>query len=339
MKVFHPNFRVFLAGEIMQNPPGNQVHPYFKGSWYHLQDETFVKSYCQLTGQSVYKVAGYNVLTRKHSVIGYVNAYLYSPEIVKDFTELDANEFRRWMRYKKIGQGWIFSSRKYPFLINSESHGGTLFLNLTQSEETLWNNLEQRCRTAIRKAEKNNMKININDGSQHFEKWYVIYSRLAQRRNFPVQSSNVLLGLLNKGYGKLFTAWYRENLLGGVFFLFREYCIPLAAGFGSGQEYRKYSPGNLLWWEAIKYAKAQGLTFFDFMGANDDPNHGPTKFKRSFGPEFVRMYKYTLDGFVMKKWLFNTLIWGQKILTSFGNIQHPISKWKTFVFKLHNKIR
>lgn len=322
----------------MQNAPGIQVHPYFKGFCYHLQDETFVKSYCQLSGQSLYKVAGYNVLTRKHPVIGYVNAYLYSPEIVKDFTEFDANEFRHWMRYKKIGQGFIFSSRKYPFLINPESDGGTLFINLTPSEEMLWNNLEQRCRTAIRKAEKNNIKINVNDGSKYFKEWYVIYSGLAENRKFPMQSDKILLGLMNQGWGKLFTAWCGENLLGGVFFILREYCIPLAAGFGAGPEYRKYSPGNLVWWEAIKYAKAQGLTFFDFMGASDDPNHGPTKFKRSLGGEFVRIYKYTLDGFVMKKWLFNTLIWSKKILTSFGNIQHPISKWKTFVFKLRNKI-
>lgn len=322
----------------MQNAPGIQVHPYYKGFCYHLQDETFVKTYCQLTGQSLYKVAGYNVLTRKHPVIGYINAYLYSPEIVKDFTEVDADELKRWLRCKNIGQVFIYSSRKYPFLKNPESDGGTLFLNLTLSEEMLWNNLEQRCRTAIRKAEKSNIKINVNDGSKYFKEWYVIYSKLAEDRNFSVQSSNVLLGLLNKEYGKLFTAWDGEKLLGGVFFLFREYCIPLAAGFGSGREHRKYSPGNLLWWEAIKYAKAQGLTFFDFMGATDDPNHGPTKFKRSLGGEFVRIYKYTLDGFIMKKWLFNTLIWSKKILTSFGSIQHPISKWKTFIFKLRNKI-
>jgi hypothetical protein len=322
----------------MQNAPEIQSHPYFKGSWYHLQDETLVKTYCQLSGQSLYKVAGYNVLTRKHPVIGYINAYLYSPELVKDLTEDDANELKRWLRSKNIGRAFIYSSHKYPFLKNPESDGGTLFLSLASSEETLWNNLEQRCRTAIRKAEKSNLKININDGSKYFKEWYAIYSKLAEDRNFPAQSSDVLLGLLNKDYGKLFTAWDREKLLGGVFFIFKEYCIPLAAGFGSSQEYRKYSPGNLLWWEAIKYAKAQGLTFFDFMGATDDPNHGPTKFKRSLGGEFVRTYKYTLDGFVMKKWLFNILMWSQKMLTSFGNIQHTISKWKNFVFKPRNKI-
>jgi hypothetical protein len=322
----------------MQNAPEIQEYPYYKGFCCHLQDETFLKPYCQLAGLSLYKVAGYNVWTRKHPVIGHVNAYLYCPEIVKDFTEFDADELRCWLRHKKIGQVFIFSSLKYPFLINPESDSGTIFFNLTQSEETLWNNLEPRCRKAIRKAVKNNIKININDGNQHFEKWYAIYSGLAENRQFPMQSYKTLLGLMNQGWGKLFTAWCGEHLLGGVFFItLREYCIPLAGGFGSGPEYRQYSPGNLLFWETIKYAKAQGLTFFDFMGATDDPNHGPTKFKQSFGGEFVRIYKYTLDGFVMKKWLFNALTRGKKILTSFGNIQHTISKWKTFVFKPHNK--
>ena len=72
----------------------------------------------------------------------------------------------------------------------------------------------------------------------------------------------ILMGLMNKGWGKLFTAWCGGQLLGGAFFLFREYCIPLAAGFGICPECRRYSPGNLVFGEAIKYAKGQGLYFF-----------------------------------------------------------------------------
>lgn len=126
----------------MQNAPGIREYPYYKGFCCHFQDETFLKPYCQLSGQSLYKVAGYSVLARKRPVIGYINAYLYSPEFVKDLTENDANELKRWLRSKKICQLIIYSSCIYPFLKNSESLGGTLFFDLTQNEETLWNNLD-----------------------------------------------------------------------------------------------------------------------------------------------------------------------------------------------------
>lgn len=291
----------------------------FRGSWLHFQDDEFVKEFCALSEQSFYKVAGFNVLTRRHPYIGYVNAYLYSPELINDFTESDAQELKCWLRHKKIGQAFIYSSRKYPFLKKPESRGGTLFLDLTQDEETLWKNLEARCRKAVRKAEKNEVLVDFDNGEKYLEEWHVIYSNLAHERKFSTYSSALLLGLMNKGWGKLFIAKHREKLLGGVFFLFRGYCIGLAAGFGSGPAYRKYSPGNLLFWQAIKYAKMQGLPFFDFMGANDDPNHGPTQFKRSFGGEFVRIYKYTLDGWIMKKWLYNMVKKAGKISFSYRN--------------------
>jgi len=258
-------------------------------------------------------VSAFNVLTRRHPIVGYVNAYLYSPEIIRSFTEKDANELRFWMRSKGIGQTFVYSSHKYPFLKNPESNGGTLFLDLTQSEETLWSNLEQRCRTAIRKAKRNNLTVYIGGGAEYLRQWYAIYSNLAENRGFSVQPEKVLMGLMNKGWGNLFTAWCGGQLLGGVFFLFREYCIPLAAGFGIGPECRRYSPGNLVFWEAIKYAKEQGLYFFDFMGANDDPNHGPTKFKRSFGGEFIRIYKYSINGSPIKKWLYNVAVKSKRI--------------------------
>ena len=51
-------------------------------------------------------------------------------------------------------------------------------------------------------------------------------------------------------------------------------------------------PNHLLQWEAMRWAKAQGCTTYDWWGAPDvleesDPMWGVYRFKEGFGGEFV----------------------------------------------------
>ncbi|HRR96553.1 MAG TPA: hypothetical protein P5150_07510 [Candidatus Ratteibacteria bacterium] len=73
---------------------------FFRGAWLHLQEQEFLREYCRISGRIFFNVTAFNVLTRRHPIVGYVNAYLYSPEIIRSFTEEDANELRFWMRSK-----------------------------------------------------------------------------------------------------------------------------------------------------------------------------------------------------------------------------------------------
>jgi peptidoglycan pentaglycine glycine transferase (the first glycine) len=57
--------------------------------------------------------------------------------------------------------------------------------------------------------------------------------------------------------------------------------------------HREKMPNHLLQWEAIRWAKAQGCSIYDFWGAPDDfksadPMWGVFRFKEGFGAQIVR---------------------------------------------------
>jgi lipid II:glycine glycyltransferase (peptidoglycan interpeptide bridge formation enzyme) len=61
----------------------------------------------------------------------------------------------------------------------------------------------------------------------------------------------------------------------------------------SREAQRDRMPNHLLQWEAIRWARAQGCTTYDFWGAPDrlepgDPMWGVYRFKEGFGAELVR---------------------------------------------------
>ena len=278
-----------------------EFKPYF-----HLQQERFVADYCQLSGRAHLNVAGFHVVAKRRKWLGYVNAFIYAPEAMRDFTPEDAKAFGKWLSDNSVGNGVIYSSQKMDFLPLAEaSTGGTLFLDLSRPEDELRANLEQRCRTAIKKAEKGGVTVEFEDGAECLDAWYGIYTQLGVDRRFSRQDLPVLRGLMEKGWGRLFTVKLHKQLLGGVYCVFAGgYAIPLAAAIGGNADSRRLSPGNLLFWEIIRHYKQLGGACLDFMSANDDPNHGPTRFKRSFGGQFVRMYHYALVGSRWRHWLY-----------------------------------
>jgi lipid II:glycine glycyltransferase (peptidoglycan interpeptide bridge formation enzyme) len=162
-------------------------------------------------------------------------------------------------------------------VINKHSH----VLRITDID-TIWRNLEGRCRTAIRKAEKSGVSVSIETDASFMDTYYDMCSLLYRRQKMSVRNSKLF-------YNKLF-ADLGDNLL-VISAHLNQHCIaaaiilvaPPRAYYLDGvslQDYNAYSPNNLIQWKAIQLALEKGCMEYDFVGS-DIPRLA--NFKKSFG--------------------------------------------------------
>lgn len=164
----------------------------------------------------------------------------------------------------------------------------TIRINLIPSEETIFRNFSEAKRRAVRRAQKNNIRIDptlnipgliqIKNASAGFLGFITTHGLDKIWMQFAPSMADTLL------------AYSPDNqIIGGILLL---YWKKLAYYWvaGATKKGKHLVAPTLLVWEAIKQSKAQGCTSFDFVGVWDerDPKHnhewkGFTKFKEGFG--------------------------------------------------------
>jgi len=177
-----------------------------------------------------------------------------------------------------VGKG----DQSYNFI---EKH--THILDITRSQDSLWKNLEGRCRTAIRKAEKSKVTP-IQAGDRHFiEEYYSMIEEVyhAQGMRCP-NSKDFYYDMWDKfapDNAMFLSARFQGHTIAGIIVMVdgrRAYYLNGA----SKHKFRSLSATNLLLWEAINIARKNGVEEFDFVGS-DIPRLA--KFKKSFGGQLV----------------------------------------------------
>lgn len=183
----------------------------------------------------------------------------------------------------------------------------TFQLDLTQSEEILFKNLESKTRYNVRLAMKKGVQIFENTSEQGMEEYIKILEETTKRQGFyahsPEYFRKMWQQLGDSGMLKIFTAVYDNQILSSwIMFVFNGV---LYYPYGASRNiYRDVMANNLLMWEMIRYGKRVGCTSFDMWGSlGPEPNkshswYGFHKFKKGYGGnlvEFVGTYDFVLD--------------------------------------------
>lgn len=184
---------------------------------------------------------------------------------------------------------WRLSSDQVQF-------ANSLTLDLTQSEETLLANMNQTTRRKIRQSDKQGVQVRSAHTTDDFQTLYRLYEMTGQRQGFIVRPFQYYLDLwqtfIQRGIGHaLIAEWEGQPIAGIVLFHFGRKAWYFYAM--SSNEHRDKQPTFALQWEAIRWAKGQGYTTYDFWGApntfrEDDPMWGVYQAKRGFGGQVVR---------------------------------------------------
>lgn len=185
-------------------------------------------------------------------------------------------------------QGWRYSQDQIQFR-------NTVLLDLSQSEEALLSAMKQKTRYNIRLAGRKGIAIRQGDASD-LELIADMYRETAGRDGFAIRPVDYYLDAWQTLYDSVaafpFIAEYQGQPLAAV--------IIVRSGnraiymYGASRELeRQRMPNHLLQWEAIRWAKAEGCSCYDFWGAPDefletDRMWGVWRFKEGFSGQVVK---------------------------------------------------
>ncbi|MCC6603607.1 MAG: peptidoglycan bridge formation glycyltransferase FemA/FemB family protein [Anaerolineae bacterium] len=185
-------------------------------------------------------------------------------------------------------RGWRFSNEQIQF-----RH--TVELDLTQSEENLLAAMKSKTRYNIRLAERKG--IVIRSGTEaDFPVMAEMYAATAVRDGFGIRPTAYYLDAWHSFHqakmGHLLIAEFEGDPVAAVYLVRFGQRVIYMYGASTDKE-RPRMPNHLLQWEAIRWAKAQGCTVYDFWGAPDDFVEsdrlwGVWRFKEGFSGQVVR---------------------------------------------------
>ena len=169
---------------------------------------------------------------------------------------------------------------------------GTYQVDLTQSEEKLWQQVHSKHRNVIRRALKEGVEVRMDLDLLLFEDiMNYAYVKGGKRNTFNL---NYLKSIEKNLKGKvIMTGAYKEGVLqSGIIVPFddrRGYYL-----HGATAEKAILGSSNLLQWEIMKELKAREVQSYDLGGArrktDDSRLRGIFKFKERFGGRFVECY-------------------------------------------------
>lgn len=158
-------------------------------------------------------------------------------------------------------------------------------LDLTVGVEALWDQLEGRCRTAVRRARKGGVEVRRvrEPTAAQIQEYYSIVEEVfgAQQRKppNPLAFFEELWSRVPAGSLSMILAELDGEIIAGIMLAHDRHRVYYIDG-ASLYAYRKLNASNLLLWDAMEWAAEDGRDQFDFVGS-DIPRLA--RFKESFG--------------------------------------------------------
>lgn len=168
----------------------------------------------------------------------------------------------------------------------------TLWLDLGQNTETLWENMESSWRNKVRKAKKAGLALEWDEGGKEIPALLRVYQSEKATKGYDGPSVRLLQSMtavFREGKNVLAGAAKKEGRTVAAALVF---CHGASAtyqvGWSTG-EGKNLAAQNLLLWDAVRVLKEKGIQYFDLGGANDETAQGVKKFKEDMGGKTVTL--------------------------------------------------
>jgi len=183
----------------------------------------------------------------------------------------------------------------------------SFFLDLTQSEEKLLENMHPKTRYNIKVAARHGVVVEEATNEKGFDSYLKLLVETGKRQGFFIHNQKYHENLWNilksSDIPHIFLAKFQNQVL-SAFMIFKfkdKIYYPYGA---STENNRQVMAPNLLMWEVIRWAKSQGCKSFDMWGAlppdakEGDYGYGFHRFKIGYGPKLVKFigtYDYVIN--------------------------------------------
>ena len=171
----------------------------------------------------------------------------------------------------------------------------TIMLDLAPTEDVLLAQMKEKWRYNVRLASRKGVTIRVAQSLDDVLAWYELMQTTGARDQFGIHTRNYYCDVwrifVPRQQLRLLLAEYEGRLLAGIFVgLFANQGIYLYGA--SSNESRNLMPNYLLQWEAIRWARQQGATSYDFWGIpetddKDEAMAGVYRFKSGWGGRVV----------------------------------------------------
>ena len=188
---------------------------------------------------------------------------------------------------------------------------GTYLVDLSQTEESLFSNLNSSHRRKVRLATKAN--VQIRTGIEHLETAYALVRDTFKRSNLGFMNfesfRKMVLGLSE--HVKIMVAEHDGTVQGAIVVPFSQHTAYYVYG-GSIPEPAQGAM-NLLHWEAIRLFKGLGVRRYDFVGVRINPEPGSKQeglmtFKQRFGGQLHQGYLWKYSFNALKFSIYNMAV-------------------------------
>jgi len=149
--------------------------------------------------------------------------------------------------------------------------------------ESMWKAFDAKVRNQIRKAEREGLVGEIA-GEEGIGPFYRVFSRNMRDLGVPVWGERFFLSILRRFEGRARVVLVRRDgrAVGGALLL-RHGETAVVPSASSLRSYFSLCPNHLLYWTALREARALGATVFDF--GRSTPGSGTFRFKAQWGAE------------------------------------------------------
>lgn len=170
----------------------------------------------------------------------------------------------------------------------------TFFIDLTQDDETLFENCKSKTRYNVRLARRKGVTIVEDTSPEGLADYLKLLEKTTSRQKFYAHDQNYYQTMFDKfkdtGKLRILKALYEDQVLTAWILFFHGDTAYYPYG-ASSREHRDVMANNLMMWEAMMLAKKEGMQQFDLWGAlgpNADKSHkwyGFHRFKEGYGAQ------------------------------------------------------
>jgi peptidoglycan pentaglycine glycine transferase (the first glycine) len=263
-------------------------------------------------------VAGAQVLLRRLPLGGAIGLAPRAPVLAgsdREVLRLVLDELHQLRRRCRVWILMVHPPRQDPGMLAAlESRGysptplvvaasATTVIDLRNDEDAILSGMRKKTRQHVRKGIREGVEVHQGDEGE-ITTFYRLHAETGGRKGFSPYPeryfADVWRAFRPRGSARIFTATYQGEVVSGLFVIAFGDCVYTLAVGWSGRHANRM-PNEVLYWEAIRWAKKNGYSWWDFSSIDpraaaaiadgrplpDELRKTTTFFKLGFGGELV----------------------------------------------------
>jgi hypothetical protein len=204
-----------------------------------------------------------------------------------------------------IGYGkkssWKYIELRTARKLDNSIRASELFLahtlDLQNNEQNLFSKFRSSTKRNIKKAKKNDVKVDIYDSAESVKEFYRMNCLTRRRHGLPPQPAsffeNIHNYIIKQNMGIVVLASHRKKIISGaIYFHFGKRAFYKYGA--SDLNYQNLRANNLVMWTGIKWYCQNGYELLH-MGRTEPDNNGLKQFKNGWGTKEAQMHYYRYD--------------------------------------------